>query len=420
MYEIENRELQSRIYIATKLLKEGFEVSIFQHSALWMIALFSKPGFVCLKSTPYQFDLVIELLAKRGFRIIAWQEEGLHHIHGQKQSPVFSRNSAGLIDHYFAWHQADADLAIRTGVLSSKIEIVGNARIEVLLNSSPSPNVGLSLKNRILVLTNFDKSFLAYDFSNDSNLDEEGKKLADSQWSAEKSSALSNQLLYEELFNRLGAEEKLNSRVRPYFYEKNLAFLKYGLVSDAHFSISESLHNCDVLIHYGSTGGIEATVLGIPNLILAASTDGIDQRLIKSGNFFSSVDYLLDEIFSIVNSASHAENLKVAQHKSQVEVYEFDLRESSHADRLIAFVKMTNLQTAKSRIGITRIRVALHWTFVEIKTSLRKRLTSARIVKANRINHLNLSEKLWDPVRNEFQEELIKYFGRAICFKNWK
>jgi hypothetical protein len=233
MYEIENRELQARIHMTQDLLRSGFEVILFQHSVLWKIACFAKPGFVCLKSTSYQFDPIVRILKRRGFVLISWQEEGLHHFHGQQQSPVFSKNTSSLIHRYFAWHAADEELALKTGVPSESIRIVGNARFEVLMTSLAKHKTELRLKNRILVLTNFDKTALSYDFTKDPNLDEQGRQLAQDAWTEEKNSGKANHVLYEELFARLASERFLNSRVRPYFYENNLTHLRFGLESDS-------------------------------------------------------------------------------------------------------------------------------------------------------------------------------------------
>lgn len=417
MYEIENRELQSRIYATQQLLKLEFEVTIFQHSALWLIALFAKPGFICLKSTSYQFDEIIEILARRGFRIISWQEEGLHHFHGQEQSPVFSKNSSKFIDRYFAWHPADAELAIRTGIPSSSVEIVGNLRMDLLKNIPGNFNSERVVRNRVLILTNFDKRILSYDFLSDRNLDHNGRILAEHFWAREKESARLNLSLYEELFTRLSSELLLVSRVRPYFYESDLTHLRFGIATDHYFTISESLAKSDFLIHYGSTGGIEATVLGIPNLILAASTEGIDSRILESGSFFSSVDALIEEILNLSKSSSYSQLVSIKQHECQVSAYEFDFRKSNHFLQLVAYLEQTVLPTDGKKIWFTRFKLFVYWALIHIKYSARKKFSPPHMVKATLLNRQRMRLEIWDPLKNELMNSKIKYWGRAVYFK---
>jgi surface carbohydrate biosynthesis protein len=418
MYEIESRELQSRIHIANQLLRSGFEVTLFQHSILWKIACFAEPGFICLKSTSYQFDSIIKFLVRRGFILISWQEEGLHHFHGQNQSPVFSKNTSSLIHCYFAWHPADAELAIRTGVAPSSIRIVGNARFEVLLASSTNSNSDLNLGNRVLVLTNFDKSALTYDFTKDANLDEDGRQLAEEYWSAEKKSGQQNGILYEELFARLASEKTLNPRVRPYFYEKDPRHLQFDIDTDSYFTISESLRDCDVLIHYGSTGGIEATVLGIPNLLLASSTEGIDERILESASYFSSVDSLVDEVLKLVNNPSHAQAIAANQHENQVRAYEFNLRKTDHTKQLVKFIELNHVPHVQDTLLIVRVKLGLDSLVTQTKYMIKKFFSPVHMVKATRIHPQSLKMRVWDPLRKDLPRAKIRHRGRAISFRN--
>jgi surface carbohydrate biosynthesis protein len=417
MYETENRELVSRIHLAHHLMKEHLDVIIFQHSVLWLVALFGKPGFICLKSTSYQFDSLLHLLDRRGFKIISWQEEGLHHFHGQSQSPVFSKNSAHLLSRYFAWHAADAQLAISTGVKPELIDVVGNVRFEVLMHHKPRSYQECALGKRVLILTNFDMRTITYDFSKDTNLDKSGREFSQNAWERERSAAQANKILYQELFAQLGEENSFDTRVRPYFYEENFVHSRYGLRTDSNFSIATSLSDCDVLIHYGSTGGIEATVMGIPNLILASSSSGIDSRILLSGSFFDSADDLLVELHRIAESPGYAQDLARSQHERQVEGYEFNFRDSSHVAGLISFLRMTEIPFVSPKAIATRIRIGLFWTFMLAKYKVRKGLVGAHMVKAARIQVDNLGNEIWDPIRKDLQNAEVLFRGRAIHLK---
>ena len=206
--------------------------------------------------------------------------------------------------------------------------------------------------------------------------------------------------------------------MRPYFYENTLSHLRYGLDSDSYFTISESLGDCDVLIHYGSTGGIEATVLGIPNLILASSTEGIDKRILKSGHYFSSVDSLIDEILTLVKSPSYSHAVAANQHKNQVMAYGFDLRQSEHTNQLVNFIEMNSLPNEKEILFFARLKLWLNSSFTQFKYKIKKTISPAHMVKATRIDIRSLERGIWDPLRSELRHASIKNRGRAIRLKS--
>lgn len=419
MYEMEKRELESRIYMTKQLLDANFDVVIFQHTALSMIASFMAPGYICLKSTSYQFDSAIRLLALRGFKIIAWQEEGLHHFQGQEQSPVFSKNSAYLIDKYFAWHPADSALAIRSGVDSKRVEIVGNVRFELLSNNYIQREEAITSKLRVLVLTNFDKSALIYNFTKDPNLDQAGREFAEMFWLSEKNSGERNVSLYRNFFLGMQDFSEVEIRVRPYFYEQNKIHEEFGIPTDSFHSIADSLKNCDILVHYGSTGGVEAATLGIPNLILARDSEGIDKRILECGKFFDSEKAILLEIKKIVESDNRGILLAKKQYHKLIANYGFDLRKSLHTTNLIKYCQIAALEFPRGRGHYARrIALLIAWSWTHLKYILRMKLSKNKAIKARSLNKISTLEKIWVPLRQLDVKFEYDFRGRLVrCVK---
>jgi len=419
MYEQESRELESRIYLAQQLLHANFEVVIFQHTALWLVAARMRPGFICLKSTSYQFDSAIDLLSDRGFKIVCWQEEGLHHFQGQEQSPVFSKNSSKLIDQYFAWHPADAELAVSSGVEDSRIQLVGNARFELLREAQSRISAKERQIKRILILTNFDKSDLPYDFSKDLNLDQKGRNFAAKVWETEKKAAIENLNLYKNFFQNMNMLSNSDVRVRPYFYEKNQLHLEFEIPTDPFYSISESLENCDLLVHYGSTGGIEAATLGIPNLILASSGAGIDSRIFESGLFFDSIQNLISEIEKLSKSEDLANALAEDQYKTLVRNYGFDLRNSKHASGLVTYCQTTKFDNyEKGGLYLRRAALLVGWSWKLWKYTVRKKFGRKHVTKARPLDSFTTSERIWILLRSMGVSFTYSFGGRAVLLSH--
>ena len=81
IYEVEKRELLSRLFLGHKIVRDipEAEIVIIQHSELFKIALFRRPGIVILKSCPIQYLRILKIMKLRGFQIILSQEEGIHY-----------------------------------------------------------------------------------------------------------------------------------------------------------------------------------------------------------------------------------------------------------------------------------------------------------------------------------------------------
>lgn len=355
MYEIEQRELRSRLYLAKFLHLYGFKVLIFQHRMLSWLALVGKPGALFLKSNPYQFDNSIALLAKRGFRIFLWQEEGIHFRSGQTESPVFSSRSVPWIYKYFAWHPVDADFAMRQGFSRERVEICGNTRME-LASSITRKFRGSNEPLRILVVSNFDMSTLSYNFVDDGIMQTSSAKESQHEFNLIKAVAPKNFLLYEQLLRKLELA-KFTVIYRPYFFEQRMPNYSSYVTLDENPSVFDSLKNSDVVIHYGSTVGVEAVQAGVLSIILSADLTSIDSRISGISLNFSDISELMSKLQSLSENSHEFDSALIAQLAACVNLYKIDFRQS-HQSQLILRELRSNISIpAQNFPNFLRVRV---------------------------------------------------------------
>jgi surface carbohydrate biosynthesis protein len=336
-YEIENRELRSRLYLGLKLLDINTTVVVFQHSQLPSIALFANPGIILLKSTPIQFDYLYKHMIRRGFTILAWQEEGIHHNDHQLESPVFSKFSSNFISKYFAWHPADAAFAIRQGVNPSSITVTGNIRMEL---ASSISNYKSQQRNpekiRILVITNFDTSQIQYNYKQDRNISAATAENENKLINRVNLVASKNALLYREMLDH---PESANYEfiIRPYIYEKNP--LKHVSARiDENNSIFEAFKSTDIVLHYGSTAGIEGIVSGCLSLLLTSEVGAFDERILRSSKLFTNCTSLFSYLTEI-NENKQLYKEDISHQQSELEKnYNFNFSNSFHSKEILNFI----------------------------------------------------------------------------------
>jgi surface carbohydrate biosynthesis protein len=338
-YEIENRELRSRFYFALKLLTIFKFVVVFHHSQLSNIALFARPGVIFLKSTPIQHDYLLEHMVSRGFIILAWQEEGLHHKKNQLESPVFSKFSSKFISRYFAWHPVDAEFAARQGIDPKRISTSGNIRMELansLVNNANQNEYKKNNKLRILVITNFDTRRIVYNFKKDGNISTETARRENDFVAQYKLIASKNALLYQEMINQKQASD-YEFIIRPYIFERKI--LTHNSVKiDENNSIFETFKSIDLVLHYGSTAGIEGIVAGKLSLILTSEIETIDDRISGSSKLFTNCKSLFEFLSEIRTNPKLFERELYNQKLLLQKNYNFNFSHSTHSSDVIEFL----------------------------------------------------------------------------------
>jgi len=309
MYEIETRELPSRILLAEKLVQKKNNVEIFQHSQLLRVCLFKTPGVLFIKSSPYQLDLLLKVAKLRGFRLISSQEEGLHFF-GDKESfgtldPLtFSRNTAGLIDLYLAWHQNDFETALRVGVPAEKIRIVGNIRLQIV-NQLSKQKITNPKNIKILIITNFNYANQLEKYTSKSKQREKSDYNKIFNKSIEFYSQNLNMLADSEKifveFIQKSTDLKLKIILRRYFYDQtSYDYNLYpNLTIDENFLIGKAINDSDVIVHYGSSVAVEALCGHRLPVLLTSDLEFHDRRMLTLGPNFTQVESLLEWISSL-------------------------------------------------------------------------------------------------------------------------
>ena len=411
MYEIEQREFRSRLMLAKLLSDHGFEVLIFQHRMLSVLALFAKPGAIFLKSNPYQFDYSISLLSKRGFKIYLWQEEGIHFRRDQMESPVFSTKSVPWIYKYLAWHPTDASFAVKQGFPRERVEICGNTRME-LASKIDRRRRNSNEPLRLLVVSNFDMSSMSYNFLSEGNMAARAARESQDEFDLIKSVALRNFQLYEELLNQVDFS-KFRVTYRPYYFEQQISIFSTQVSLDQNLSIFDSLKSSDVVVHYGSTVGVEAVQAGILSINLSADLTSIDPRILGVSLNFSEVTKLLARLKFLSENPNELEHVITAQAAACISWYETDFRRSGQSQVILKELLEGAFVPGKDLPHFSRIRVL----YLELRNFLggMKRAPFRRVAKRKApllsTERIQREHSLF-AVDSRFMK--VKYFGRAL------
>lgn len=415
MYEIESRELRSRFFAATKIAPIASKVVIFQHSELYKIALFSRPGNVLIKSSSYTFFTALRLMKIRGFQIFQHQEEGIH-LDSKSDVPLtMSRQSNNQCDHYLAWHENDARVAQLAGFKREQIAIVGNMRFEYLKHRKRDRRLNTKKKLRILVLTNFDYTKLIYRKPKKGNLDEMvGVTKVQESLAEQAQLGHQNQALYSQLFE----DSRLNHfdvKIRRYFYEtRNPDGDVLKIATDGNLNYFDSLDTADIVLHYGSTGGLEGVFLGLPSLILTSDVSSLNPAIASSSTVFTNLDDLFETLHKFDRDRSSLQAVSSAQMERSSESYGFRLEESKQIDKLIQLsVNSVHSHSTFTKYGVwftaytfylkSRIRIAYNFL---------RRVESVR--KASKLNDENLNLHLEILKAGSFFEYRIQWFGKIV------
>lgn len=131
MYEIDQRELASRLHVGEAFAHAGWTVVIFRHSHLSQITMHGAPGVLVLKSLSSSFVPYLQCAKSRGFYILGSQEEALAISATTDSLSTFDPRCSPLLDGYLAWTSEDAALATRLGVPASRVHVVGSARLDL-------------------------------------------------------------------------------------------------------------------------------------------------------------------------------------------------------------------------------------------------------------------------------------------------
>ena len=359
IYEVEKRELLSRLFLGHKIVSDipGAKIVIIQHSELFKIALFRRPGIVILKSCPIQYLRILKIMKLRGFQIILSQEEGIHYSELTSEQLEFSTNCAKYIDIYLAWHQADSLFAQKMGIDKGRILIVGNVRFELARKMFFGKFNNSFSELRILVLENFSMRSVYKKYN------------VDSMQFLAKSAQNSILVHLEKMIYAANLNEKMYLATYEEFRKNSIGFVvrKYTLRDnsekhpltfyDEKSNILESLECCNVVVHYGSTAGLEAILSGRLSLILSDHRVKVyDERIGKSSFEFTKIPDLINYLAQI-NQSTLNEDL---QKQFQNLCYAYGMSENSFESsvkivEVIVGINTCTTSTLKNRIYFVSI-----------------------------------------------------------------
>lgn len=396
MYEVEARELRSRIFAASQIINSASRVVVFQHSELYRIALFSKPGKILIKSASYNFLTAIKLMRFRGFHVLQHQEEGIHATSSSEAPLTMSRKVNMQCSKYLAWHVNDAHLSRKSGFPEHKIVICGNMRFEYLKFCRSRRLQNLTNPLRILVLTNFDMDKINYPMAKKAT-QEETVAISKVQvaLSAQKKLAADDSKLYSEFLqdNRLQSYAVV---VRRYFFENaSLNFLGENLRIDENVDFYDSLENADIVLHYGSTGGIEGSYLGLPSVVLTSNPQVQTEGILHSSLVCTKIDDVFEWLHQFDIHRSQLTTVANEQAQSFMSFNGFNLDDSFEIQELIS----SRFAYPETKSGFTQLTTWIASLFFYSKSRLRdvsvlfrkeKRVKKASLLRSENIcRHLN-------------------------------
>ncbi|GJL61400.1 MAG: hypothetical protein NPIRA04_00540 [Nitrospirales bacterium] len=128
------RELDAKLLLACLAVQRGFLVYLGWKGEMDQKIYRFRPGIYFAKSFARQNQKMLRILKGLGFRVIAWDEEGLVHYPPHVYHQVrFSADVIPYIDHIIAWGDDSAKLlTIHQPNVSIPIHVLGNPRGDLL------------------------------------------------------------------------------------------------------------------------------------------------------------------------------------------------------------------------------------------------------------------------------------------------
>tara|TARA_B100001121_G_scaffold310333_1_gene340766 strand:+ start:2735 stop:4132 length:1398 start_codon:yes stop_codon:yes gene_type:complete len=131
--ETKRRELNARVFFATRAIKKNWSVIICSKQDFYSKYKLLQPGVVFLKSLQGPYIEIIELLKRNNFNFVATNEEGLFFFHDDFIRNKVNQKCIENIDLFFCWGEIEKNNMIRLfNNIKSKLILSGNSRIDIL------------------------------------------------------------------------------------------------------------------------------------------------------------------------------------------------------------------------------------------------------------------------------------------------
>jgi len=137
--EVKHRDLDSRVLIASHLLKAGYPVIVGQQWTLFMNAEVLPPAVVLFKTVNEIQASNMANFRRCGHLVAATDEEVLVCIEDQCFTMVFGQKAANNCDIFFAQSRPHAQAVVRKyPALADKVIVTGNARVDLMAQKGRS------------------------------------------------------------------------------------------------------------------------------------------------------------------------------------------------------------------------------------------------------------------------------------------
>ncbi len=320
--EVQTRELDSRILLATKAIEKGYKVVIGEMALIRKVTKFFKNGVFLDKDISELRSSHYKKMKDSGYNIFGLDVEGLIYLDRENYLLRVGDTSFKLIDYLFTWGKEQTDIIVskQGEVARKKIKISGSPRMDLLRYNELYESEDIKKeKPYILFNTNFSfansnrPNILEYlyetlEVHSESKI--KGNKEKEEFWEGyyeyNKKIMASFVELIKYLSNKL---EKHKIIIRPHPSESIEGWEKiFGDYSNIKIYRNESanhwIKNCELLIHNSCTTAIEANFLGKRVITYKPlSNDKFDQELPnKIGKVVEHKEEVYEAILEILNS----------------------------------------------------------------------------------------------------------------------
>ena len=159
--------------------------------------------------------------------------------------------------------------------------------------------------------------------------------------------------------------------IRPYVYEKNP--LKHVSAKiDGNNSIFESFKSTDIVLHYGSTAGIEGIVSGCLSLLLTSEVGAFDERILRSSKLFTNCTSLFSYLTEI-NINKHLYRRDLSYQQSELEKnYDFNFSNSFQSTEILDFMSTNSTTNSVLKHRSSFYLVLITFFYNTVKNKIRK------------------------------------------------
>lgn len=280
--EVQRREWKAKLYLASKLLEEGYSVVIGKHYQVRRYALTQQNGIYIDKSFFYNNSIELRKLKERGFQILAWDEEGI--INGDIHTYISQRvgkETLDVCDVIFTWGEKQSEYIRKFyPEISYKIKRVGNPRIDILRKENKKmyqhkiQEIHKKYGNFILVNTNFL-------YATNENIYEQNKRMyiAQQKDGGKAVKILEGQIektkkvfeLFIEGIEYLANNIPQTIIIRPHPTEDVAVYKSiFGKYNNVHitneYEVNVWIHGATATIHNSCTSGLESFIALTPTI----------------------------------------------------------------------------------------------------------------------------------------------------------